>query len=200
MLCDNLGVGVAGEAGGRLKREGIYVCMWLIPTVVQQKITQHYKAIILHAPPPPPKKKNTEEIQSSRVYKVYPFALEQAQALSHLEIGGGKKAKERLCFWVCEPNSQQNNSTLPPIVLSYSQKLWPLSANAGNNHVLYTSRNSNRNTTKSLFFLSGGLGRLFPEMQKEKSMTLSMESMGATPNFFFIRRSTWLSYIELLSW
>ena len=98
MLCDNLGVGVAGEAGGRLKREGIYVCMWLIPTVVQQKITQHYKAIILHAPPPPPKKKNTEEIQSSRVYKVYPFALEQAQALSHLEIGGGKKAKERLCF------------------------------------------------------------------------------------------------------
>ena len=74
--------------------------MWLIPTVVEQKITQHYKAIILHAPPPPPKKKNTEEIQSSRVYKVYPFALEQAQALSHLEnvIGGGKKAKERLCF------------------------------------------------------------------------------------------------------
>ena len=136
--------------------------MWLIPTVVQQKITQHYKAIILHAPPPPPKKKNTEEIQSSRVYKVYPFALEQAQALSHLEIGGGKKAKERLCFWVCEPNSQQqNNSTLPPIVLSYSQKLWPLSANAGNNHVLYTSRNSNRNTTKSLFFYPEAWGDFF---------------------------------------
>ena len=62
------------------------------------------------------------------MYKVYPFAPEQAQALSHLEnvTGGGKKAKERLCFWVCEPNSQQQrNSTLPPIVLSYSQKLWP---------------------------------------------------------------------------
>ena len=32
--------------GGRLKREGIYV--QLIYIVVQQKLTQHYKAIILH--------------------------------------------------------------------------------------------------------------------------------------------------------
>ena len=49
---------------------------------------------------PPQKKKNREEIHTSHVYKAYPFALEQAQALPHLEnvIAGGKKAKERLCF------------------------------------------------------------------------------------------------------
>ena len=49
---------------------------------------------------PPQKKKNREEIYTSHVYKAYPFALEQAQALPHLEnvIAGGKKAKERLCF------------------------------------------------------------------------------------------------------
>ena len=45
MLCDdlerwNLGV------GGRLKREGMYVSMWLIHVVVQQKLMQHCKAII----------------------------------------------------------------------------------------------------------------------------------------------------------
>ena len=36
------GVGV----GGKLKREGIYVYIWVIHIVVQQKLTQHYKAII----------------------------------------------------------------------------------------------------------------------------------------------------------
>ena len=33
--------------GGRLKREGIYVYLWLIHFVEQQKPTQHCKAIIL---------------------------------------------------------------------------------------------------------------------------------------------------------
>ena len=33
--------------GGRLKREGIYVYLWLIHAVVQQKLTQHCKAVIL---------------------------------------------------------------------------------------------------------------------------------------------------------
>ena len=32
--------------GGRLKRKGIYVSVWLIYIVVQQKIMQHCKAII----------------------------------------------------------------------------------------------------------------------------------------------------------
>jgi len=45
VLCDNLeewdGV------GGRSKREGIDVPLWLIHTVVWQKPTQHCKAIIL---------------------------------------------------------------------------------------------------------------------------------------------------------
>ena len=32
--------------GGRFRREGIYVCLWLIPVDVWQKPTQYYKAII----------------------------------------------------------------------------------------------------------------------------------------------------------
>ena len=47
VLCDDLegwdGVGI----GGRFKREGTYVYLWLIRMVVEQKPTQHGKAIIL---------------------------------------------------------------------------------------------------------------------------------------------------------
>jgi len=47
MLQDHLegedGVGVRG----RFKREGTYVYLWLMHTVVWQKVTQHCKAIIL---------------------------------------------------------------------------------------------------------------------------------------------------------
>ena len=35
------------RVGGRLKREGIYICLQLIHFIVQQKLTQHRKAIIL---------------------------------------------------------------------------------------------------------------------------------------------------------
>ena len=34
--------------GGRSKREGIYVYVWLIHFLVQQKLTQYCKAIIIH--------------------------------------------------------------------------------------------------------------------------------------------------------
>ena len=34
--------------GGRLKTEGMCVYFWLIHAVVQQKITQHRKAIKIH--------------------------------------------------------------------------------------------------------------------------------------------------------
>jgi len=33
--------------GGRVKREKLHVCLQLIHTVVQQKLTQHGKAVIL---------------------------------------------------------------------------------------------------------------------------------------------------------
>ena len=33
--------------GGRFKREGIYVCLWLIHIVIQLKPTQYCEAIIL---------------------------------------------------------------------------------------------------------------------------------------------------------
>ena len=35
------------EMGGRYKREGTYVCLWLIDADVGQKPTQHCKAVIL---------------------------------------------------------------------------------------------------------------------------------------------------------
>ena len=42
--------------GGRLKREGIYIYLWLIHVEVQQKTTKFCKAIILQSK----KKKNGE--------------------------------------------------------------------------------------------------------------------------------------------
>ena len=36
-----------GRVGGRLKRDGVYVHVWLIHVVVRKKPTQHCKAIIL---------------------------------------------------------------------------------------------------------------------------------------------------------
>ena len=54
LLCDNLegwdgvGVGREWELGGRFKREGTYVYLWLIHDDVWQKPTQYCKAIILH--------------------------------------------------------------------------------------------------------------------------------------------------------
>ena len=47
MLCDDLEVWDEGWVGGRLKRKRIYVYLQLIHVVVQQKLTQHCKAIIL---------------------------------------------------------------------------------------------------------------------------------------------------------
>ena len=46
MLCDDLKEWNAG-AKGRVRREGIYVYIELIYIVVQQKLTQHSKAILL---------------------------------------------------------------------------------------------------------------------------------------------------------
>ena len=46
MLHDDLRGRVGVGVRGKLKREGIYVYIWLIHVVVQQKLTQHYKAIV----------------------------------------------------------------------------------------------------------------------------------------------------------
>ena len=46
-LCDNLEVWMAWEVGGKLKREGTYVYLWLIQVDVWQKLTQYCKAIVL---------------------------------------------------------------------------------------------------------------------------------------------------------
>ena len=52
MLCDDLEgwVGMEGgkwEVGGRRKREGTYIYLWLIHVDIWQKPTQYYKAVIL---------------------------------------------------------------------------------------------------------------------------------------------------------
>jgi len=44
VLCD-APEGRKGRVGGRLKREGMYVYLWLIHVVVTQKVTQHCKAV-----------------------------------------------------------------------------------------------------------------------------------------------------------
>ena len=43
MLCDDL-EGCYGRVERRLRREGIYVYIWLIHDAVQQKLTQHCKS------------------------------------------------------------------------------------------------------------------------------------------------------------
>ena len=47
MPCGNLEDGMGWEVGGRLKKEGTYVYLWLIHADVWQRPTQYYKAIIL---------------------------------------------------------------------------------------------------------------------------------------------------------
>ena len=47
MLCDSLEGGMGRRVGGRFKREGTYIYLWLIDFSVQQKATQHCKATIL---------------------------------------------------------------------------------------------------------------------------------------------------------
>ena len=47
VLCDNLEEWDGEEIGRRFKREGTYVCPWLIHADVWQKPTQNCKAIIL---------------------------------------------------------------------------------------------------------------------------------------------------------
>ena len=57
--CDDLEGWDGGGVQGRLKREGIHVYIWLIHFIVQQKLAQHCKAIIL------PKKVNKYIIKSA---------------------------------------------------------------------------------------------------------------------------------------
>ena len=47
VLCDNLDGSGGWEVGGRFKREGTYVYLWLIDVDIWQKPTEYCKAIIL---------------------------------------------------------------------------------------------------------------------------------------------------------
>ena len=47
MLCDDLEGWDGGGVEGRLKRKGIYVYLQLIHFILQQKLIQYFKSIIL---------------------------------------------------------------------------------------------------------------------------------------------------------
>ena len=47
MLCDNIEGGMGWEVGGKFRREGTYVYLWLIHVDVCQKPTQYCKAVFL---------------------------------------------------------------------------------------------------------------------------------------------------------
>ena len=47
MLCDDLKQGMEWDVRGRSRREGIYVCTWLIHFTVKQKLMQNCKANLL---------------------------------------------------------------------------------------------------------------------------------------------------------
>jgi len=47
VLCDNIEGGMGWEVGGKFRREGTYVYLWLIHVDVCQKPTQYCKAIFL---------------------------------------------------------------------------------------------------------------------------------------------------------
>ena len=60
--------GMGWEVGGRFKREGTYVYLWLISADVQQKTTKFYKAIILQL-----KKKSASQCQRHRRHGFDPW-------------------------------------------------------------------------------------------------------------------------------
>ena len=64
MLCDDL-QGWGREGWGRSKMQGIYVSIWLIHFIVQQKPTQHCKAIT-----PQQKKKKKGSVSLAKLTKV----------------------------------------------------------------------------------------------------------------------------------
>ena len=47
VLCGDLEVWIGVGVGGRLRRKWIKVCIWLIHFIVQKKLTQHFKALIV---------------------------------------------------------------------------------------------------------------------------------------------------------
>ena len=56
MLCGNPGGWDEGSVGGISEKERIYVYIYMIHLVVQQKVTQHCKAVILQLKKTNPKK------------------------------------------------------------------------------------------------------------------------------------------------
>ena len=76
-LCDDLVVieGWDGEGGRETQEERIFVCVWLIHFVVQQKLMQHCKAIILQF------KKKRYDWENGRSVQ-----FSSVQSLSHVRL------------------------------------------------------------------------------------------------------------------
>lgn len=81
--------GCRGEVGGRLKREGLCVCMLLIHVVVQQKPIQYYTAVILQLKHKFKNKKKTSESLPTLLGTVHAVAtapgLQAAQVMLFAE-------------------------------------------------------------------------------------------------------------------
>ena len=66
MLCDELNERDGGGMGGRSKREGVYVYIWLSHFILQQKPIQHCNAIT----PLQEKKKKKDNASLAKLTKV----------------------------------------------------------------------------------------------------------------------------------
>ena len=66
MLCDDLEAWDGLEGGGTFKKEAIYVYLWLIHIVVQQKPTEHCKAIIFQS-----KINLKRKLKNYKIFNVY---------------------------------------------------------------------------------------------------------------------------------
>ena len=80
---------MGGVVGGRLKREGTYVYIWLIHFLV--KLSQHCKAIILQL-----KKKTTQQ---------------NTYVVDHMEASRGWCSGMAMCFTVLEINQEIQSAT-----------------------------------------------------------------------------------------
>ena len=67
------------EMGGRLRREGTYVYLWLIHVDVWQKPSQHCKAIIL-------------QLKINKLNAKSPVTLNETQTMAHSQGSGVSEA------------------------------------------------------------------------------------------------------------
>ena len=84
VLCDNLEEWVG--VGGRFKREGTYVDLWLIHVDVSQTPTQHYKAITLQIKIKKRKKNPISNVTSLKLFSLWRSHQSDLSLITYLII------------------------------------------------------------------------------------------------------------------